>query len=228
MHLVMFDIDGTLVDSTGFDTELYVEAVRGVLDVEIDTDWNAYEHASDSGILDEVLRGARPGREHAELAARVQQRFVALVGDYLRRAPGEVREIVGAKRLVERLLELPNVRVGVATGGWEPTAKLKLAHVGIGIEQLGFASSSDARARTDIMRLAAQRALHGATYARATYFGDGAWDKRASAELGYDFVAVGGGIAHPVAYADLRDTDAILSRLGLADVAPASTARSSR
>jgi len=31
MHLVMFDIDGTLVDSAGFDCELYVEAVRSVL-----------------------------------------------------------------------------------------------------------------------------------------------------------------------------------------------------
>lgn len=222
MHLVMFDIDGTLVDSTGFDSELYVEAVRSVLNVAIESDWNAYEHVSDSGILQEVLRRVRPDSEHAELASRVQERFVALVCDYVQRMPRAVREIAGAKRLVERLLELPNVRVGVATGGWEPTAKLKLAHVGIGTEQLGFASSTDAHARTDIMRLAAQRALHGAAYGRATYFGDGAWDRRASEELGYDFIAVGGAVAHSVAYADLRDTDAILSRLGLTDVALAS------
>jgi phosphoglycolate phosphatase-like HAD superfamily hydrolase len=222
MQLVMFDIDGTLVDSAGFDTELYVEAVRNVLNVDIDSDWNQYEHVSDSGILEQVLREARPATEHATLAARVQERFVALVGEYLRRAPGAIREIAGAKRLIERLLQLPNVRVGIATGGWEPTAKLKLAHVGIEIERIGFASSTDARARTDIMRLAAQRALRGATYARATYFGDGAWDQRASAELGYDFVAVGGGVSHPIACADLRDTDAILSHLGLADVALAS------
>ena len=219
MHLVMFDIDGTLVDSAGFDSELYVEAVRSVLNVEIDSDWNAYEHVSDSGILAEVLRRVRPANEHVTLAARVQERFVALVGDYVRRAPQAVREIAGAKRLVERLLGLPNVRVGVATGGWEPTAKLKLAQVGIGIDRVGFASSTDARARTDIMRLAAQRALRGAICVRATYFGDGDWDRRASEELGYDFVAVGGGVAHPAACADLRDTDAILSRLGLIDVA---------
>lgn len=219
MHLVMFDIDGTLVDSAGFDTELYVEAVRDVLNVSIDSDWNSYEHVSDSGILEQVLRDARLDGEPKELAARVQERFVALVSDYLRRAPSAVREVAGAKRLVDRLLELPGVRVGVATGGWEPTAKLKLAHVGIEIERLGFASSSDARARTDIMLLAAQRALRGAPCARATYFGDGAWDLRASAALGYDFVAVGNGVPHAVAYADLRDTDSILARLGLADVA---------
>src|SRR5690348_7422388 len=103
MHLVMFDIDGTLVDSTGFDTELYVEAVRSVLNVEIDSDWNKYDHVSDSGILEQVMRDARLGGEPSDLAARVQRRFVGLVRDYLERAPGSVREIIGAKRLVERL-----------------------------------------------------------------------------------------------------------------------------
>jgi beta-phosphoglucomutase-like phosphatase (HAD superfamily) len=213
MHLVMFDIDGTLVDSAGFDTKLYVEAVRDVLGIEIDSDWNAYEHVSDSGILEEVLREARLDAEPNGLAARVQQRFVGLVRDHLERAPGSVREIAGAKRLVERLLEMPDVRVGVATGGWEPTAKLKLAHIGIDVARVGFASSSDARARTDIMRLAAQRALRGARHARATYFGDGPWDLRASEQLGFHFVAVGRGVPHAVAYADLRDSDAILARL---------------
>jgi phosphoglycolate phosphatase-like HAD superfamily hydrolase len=216
MHLVMFDIDGTLVDSAGFDTELYVEAVRSVLNVEIDSDWNKYEHVSDSGILEQVLRDARLGGEPSDLAARVQRHFVGLVRDYLRRAPGSVREIVGAKRLVERLLDLANVRVGIATGGWEPTALLKLAHVGIGVPRLGFASSSDAHARTEIMQLAAQRALRGAEHSRVTYFGDGAWDRRASEELGYEFVAVGAGVPHRVAYADLSDADAILAQLGLA------------
>ena len=215
MHLVMFDIDGTLVDSAGFDTQLYVEAVRSVLSLEINSDWSSYEHVSDSGILAEVLRGARLGGEPAELAARVQRHFVGLVGDYLRRTPAAIREIAGAKRLVERLLGLPNVCVGIATGGWEPTALLKLAHVGIDVGRLGFASSSDARARTEIMQLAAQRATQGRAYERATYFGDGAWDRRASEALGYDFIAVGKAVPNPVAYADLSDTDAILAQLGV-------------
>jgi beta-phosphoglucomutase-like phosphatase (HAD superfamily) len=216
MHLVMFDIDGTLVDSAGFDAKLYVEAVRRVLNVEIHSDWNRYEHVSDSGILDEVLRRQRLAGDSTTLASRVQQHFVGLIRGHLEREPAAVREIAGAKRLVERLLELPNVRVAIATGGWEPTARLKLAHVGIDVERLGFASSSDARARTDIMRLAAQRAMGGAAFTRATYFGDGAWDLRASAELGYDFVAVGTAVPHPVAYIDLRDTEAIVAGLGVA------------
>jgi len=215
MHVVMFDIDGTLVDSAGFDSTLYVEAVESVLGVEIDSDWNRYEHVSDSGILDEVLRLLKPGQDHAALAAQVQRHFIGLVRDHIERRPDAVREIAGARMLFDRLCETPGVRVAIATGGWEPTARLKLAHVGIDADRGGFASSSDAKARTDIMRLAAQRALNGDTQARATYFGDGAWDLRASAALGYEFVAVGGGVAHSVAFPDLRDTEAILAGLGL-------------
>jgi phosphoglycolate phosphatase-like HAD superfamily hydrolase len=213
MHLVMFDIDGTLVDSAGFDAELYAQAVEGVLGIAVDRDWDRYEHVSDSGILKQLLRASRFDGDRAALAARVQQQFVGLVRDYLRREPAVVREIAGAKHLVERLRSLAGVRVAIATGGWEPTARLKLQHVGIDVDGAGFASSSDARARTDIMRLAAQRALGGASFKRATYFGDGTWDRRASAELGYDFVAVGRGVPHPVAYDDLSDVEAILGQL---------------
>jgi hypothetical protein len=65
------------------------------------------------------------------------------------------------------------------------------------------------------MRLAAQRAMRGAEPKRVTYFGDGAWDQGASADLGYDFVAVGRGLRHPVAYDDLSDIDAIATQLGV-------------
>ncbi|HUQ52866.1 MAG TPA: DUF3500 domain-containing protein, partial [Gammaproteobacteria bacterium] len=126
MHLVMFDIDGTLVDSTGFDSELYATAVDAELGRAVDRDWGSYEHVSDSGILEQLLRDTRSGKERAAIAARVQRRFVELVRDYLARQPGFVREIAGAKRLVERLAALPNVRVAVATGGWEPTARRAL------------------------------------------------------------------------------------------------------
>jgi hypothetical protein len=105
------------------------------------------------------------------------------------------------------------VRVAVATGGWEETARLKLAHVGIDATRLALASGSDASARTEIMRIAEGRAMRGEKFGRATYFGDGPWDQRATAAIGYDFVAIGHAVSHSVTYADLRDTDAIVARL---------------
>ncbi len=78
MHVVMFDIDGTLVDSAGFDGELYAAAVREVTGVQLDQQWGRYEHVSDSGILEQVLRETRFDSDRAALAARVQQHFVGL------------------------------------------------------------------------------------------------------------------------------------------------------
>lgn len=55
MNLVMFDIDGTLVESYDFDASCFVQAVQNVLDICIDTDWSKYVHVTDSGILDEII-----------------------------------------------------------------------------------------------------------------------------------------------------------------------------
>lgn len=55
IHLVVFDIDGTLVDSNEFDGLLYAEAVKRVLGHEIDRTWCNYTSVTDSGILNEIL-----------------------------------------------------------------------------------------------------------------------------------------------------------------------------
>ena len=90
---------------------------------------------------------------------------------------------------------------------------MKLAAIGVSVDGIGFASSSDAHARTKIMELAAERALRGTVPATRTYFGDGAWDQRASAELGYRFIAIGRAVEHEPRFDDYTDSDAVLARL---------------
>ena len=55
MHLIVFDVDGTLVDSKEFDDRLYELAVQTVLGIEIDNDFSRYQNVTDSGILDEII-----------------------------------------------------------------------------------------------------------------------------------------------------------------------------
>jgi phosphoglycolate phosphatase-like HAD superfamily hydrolase len=213
VHLVMFDIDGTLVDSTGFDSELYAEAARSVLGVEVDRSWRSYRHVTDSGVLEELLRDHAPERR-AALRERVRESFIDSVRRYLGADTSPVREIRGAKRLVDALAATAGVRVAIATGGWRETALLKLAAIGIDASRFAMATSSDAEARVAIMQLAEQRAITGAAAARRrTYFGDAAWDRSASAELGYDFVAVGRTVEHSTRFTDFAELDAILEHL---------------
>jgi len=209
----MFDIDGTLVDSMGFDVELYVQAIRAELgaEVAVDETWRSYRNVTDRGVLDEILAQRDYGRPVDELRQRVRRRFVALVADYLARNRDAVREIPGATNLVATLLATPGVRVAIATGGWAETARMKLSAVGLSADAVAIATASDAPERTRIMQIAERRALAGVAPSRRTYFGDAWWDKRASSELGFSFIAIGKTVAHEPRFDDYSDRDAVLA-----------------
>lgn len=215
VQLVMFDIDGTLVDSNAFDGELYAQAVQSVLGVAVDTTWASYRNVTDSGILEEIL--GRPAFDGDSTAARsaVKSRFFELTRAHLASSAGAVREVPGARALVESLLSTPKARVAIATGGWRESAFLKLRSIGLVPENLAIATATDALEKSQIMRIAEARALSGEPASRRSYFGDGLWDRRVSLELGYDFIAVGRAVQHEVAFENLEDRGAILAHLGL-------------
>ena len=213
MHLVLFDIDGTLVDSDEFDAELYVQAVREVLGVEIDDDWSTYRNVTDGGILDEIIDNAGLKAGRLRIHSEVRDTFVGLVSEYLNEREGRLPEIEGAGAFLAGLESLPDVSTALATGGWEETARLKLRAAGLDRYSLPLASGSDAFTRVEIMQIAEKRALDGRNASRRTYFGDGVWDERASEELGYDFIAIGDKVQHHTRYPDFGRGKAILSRL---------------
>jgi phosphoglycolate phosphatase-like HAD superfamily hydrolase len=216
-HLVMFDIDGTLVDSARVDSQLYARAVRETLggDVYIDETWRPYAHVTDSGILDEILVQHGFPEPLDVLRVEVKRRFVELVRAHLDASKEAVREVRGATALLQALRARPDVRLAIATGGWAETALMKLTAIGVSVDEIGFASSSDAHARTKIMELAAERALRGVVPTTRTYLGDGAWDRRASAELGYRFIAIGRALEHEPRFDDYGDRDAVLACLAV-------------
>ena len=87
MSTIIFDIDGTLVESTDFDTRLYIQAVYEMLgDVHIHDDWDRYRHVTDAGILDQIIEendiNGGEGLHHL-----VQERFLDLVTCYLEASP---------------------------------------------------------------------------------------------------------------------------------------------
>ena len=213
MHLILFDIDGTLVDSDEFDAELYVQAVREVLGIEIDDDWSTYRNVTDGGILDEIMdkAGLKTGRRR--IHSEVKAVFCGLVSEYLDERVGRLPEIAGAGAFLAELESLPEVAIGLATGGWEETARMKLRAAGLDRYSLPLASGSDAFTRVEIMQIAENRALADRKASRRTYFGDGIWDKRASEELGYEFIAIGDKVNHHARYPDFQRSKTIIAQL---------------
>ena len=188
MHAVIFDIDGTLLDSDAVDAELYVAAVRDVLGgVRIREGWSEYEHVTDTGILHEILSDNGIGRESGVIES-VRRRFVELVRLHLDEN-GPFQEIPGARDFVAELRAAEDRACAYATGGWSATATLKLKSAGFPVERVPLAACDDSTDRCEIMR-SALKAL-GPEFATVTYYGDGEWDRDAALRLGWDFVPVG-------------------------------------
>lgn len=212
MHLVLFDTDGTLVESYDFDTECFQAAIKDVLDVTIGPDWSRYQNVTDAGILAEVIDELGLQSDGERITAEVKEQFVSRVADYISRH--RVSPISGAYEFLSQLVARQDVAVAFATGGWSETARMKLGAAGITFSSIPLASSSDYYSRTEIMRLAERLAGSG-TYDSMTYFGDGPWDQEASETLGYNFVSVGNRIYSPQSIRDYTDADVAIRYIGL-------------
>ena len=58
---IIFDIDGTLIDSEHIDARFFVQAVRDVCgDIHLSKDWSSYKKVTDIGIITEILIGEKP------------------------------------------------------------------------------------------------------------------------------------------------------------------------
>ena len=208
----MFDVDDTLLLSDDFDGDCFLAAVETVLGQRPDDDWTRYTHVSDAGILDQLIDEAGRASERVALQAAVKENFTERIATHLARHP--VEALPGAAGFLLHLRRLDAVSLSIATGGWRETALLKLESAGLEITGLPLASSSDHHARIEIMRHA-RRLATGADEAPVTYFGDGEWDRRACAELGFDFVLVGSRTQHSTRIDDFTDIAGILSLIGL-------------
>ena len=215
MHLIMFDIDGTLVNSSEFDEVCYLKAAQIVLGVEISSNWEDYTFATDAGILDEAINRYSFSGKKKDIHVKFKQVFAKLISEYIASNPDDVQEVEGASQFLQHLFTLDNVRVAIATGGWEETAKLKLKAANIDFYGCAFASSSDHYKRTEIMNIAESRASGAIPFKSKTYFGDASWDKKASKILNYRFVLVGNRIDHEMQIDDYKNKENVLNMLGL-------------
>lgn len=212
MHLVMFDIDGTLVESYDFDSECYKLAVFDVLGVKVNSDWGQYQHVTDAGILSEIIESQSLQNEYESIFTEVKKHFILRVRKYI--SNHKVWAIAGASDFLSMLASRGDVKISLATGGWSETARMKLEAAGIKCSDIPIASSCDHYSRIEIMRVAEARSGEH-RFKSKTYFGDGSWDKKASKSLNYNFVAVGSRITSSKSIHDYSDSQAVLRCIGL-------------
>lgn len=224
MRLVLWDIDGTLVDTAPHGSDAFAQAFHDVTGRRPER-LAAMAGRTDHEIALDILEGngVADGERHlpdftAALAAALAGREAAI------RAEG--RELPGARAALAALDREPGVVQSLLTGNIEPNAALKLGAFGLGAE-LDFALGgygSDDRVRANLVAVARRRAEARAGEAVApadtVLIGDTPLDVAAGRAAGARVVAVASGRSSvpelteagaDAVLADLCDTEAVVA-----------------
>lgn len=226
LKLVLWDIDGTLVDTAGHGRHAFGEAFAAVFGRDADLDAVRMAGRTDHAITMALLEGsAIEGDGHLE---RVLEELALALEARRERIAAEGRAMPGAHDALEALAARPGVVQSLLTGNIEPNASVKLAAFGLesllDLEIGGY--GSDHGVRSELVRVAREKAaaLRGVhVEARDTVLiGDTPLDVEAARTAGARAVAVTSGpygvaelerAGADAVLADLRDTNALLAAL---------------
>jgi phosphoglycolate phosphatase-like HAD superfamily hydrolase len=196
MHLVMFDIDGTLVQSLAVDSHCFEMALRDAADIQgFDPDWSTYSHITDSYILNHLFfirHGRIPESRDIKL---FQNTYCSYLKQARLQSPDLFNATPGAAKVLSDLRQDPRFAVCIATGGRRQSAEFKLACARLAVENIPFASAEDGVSREEIMNESRRRSeeFYKKSFSGVTYIGDGTHDLKASKNLNYNFIGIGYG-----------------------------------
>jgi len=157
MKLIIFDIDGTILDSVNADDECFIETFKNLYQIDLtNTDWNDFKNVTDTGLTIEIIEkwfSQTPSKEEIET---IKKHFYSL----LKRRVNEFAEIENALSFIKMLLEKPDFEIGFATGGWKETAVLKCSSIGLSLNDFIFYSSNDHFNRAKIIEFVIKDAFN--------------------------------------------------------------------
>lgn len=197
MKLAIFDIDGTLTNTNGVDDECFVKALAEAHAItEISTDWAAYPHTTDSGIILHIFQEKFGRRPEETEQGKFKCCFVNLLTEEYQSGSARFAEIAGAAMALHRLKRESDWAVAIATGCWRESALLKLRAAKIEIDGIPAAYAEDGLSREEILRAAVSQSLEQyglSSFEKIVSIGDGLWDVRTARRLDFTFLGVGCG-----------------------------------
>lgn len=226
MRLVLFDVDGTLVDCAGQSRAPFEAALVEVFGTAGEIDGYEFSGKTDPRIVIDLATGAGvPEGEALAGLARVRDLYVErLARDF---DPGRVRLLPAVVERLEMLAARADVVLGLLTGNWERGAEIKLAAHRLG-RFFSFGAFGDDRIdRHDLPPVALERARErfgrGFRPEQTLIVGDSVLDVRCAREHGIRSLAVATGWTHAERLAeagadrlvaDLADPAALSELLG--------------
>lgn len=192
MTLIIFDLDGTLVYSNRIDSRCFAETYLRIYGREFPSiDWHTYPHVTDTSIFSTVIRQQFDREVEPREVEVFQEAFVALLRQRREACPEEFKIVPGAREIVHQLHAHPDYAVGIATGGWQRPATLKLDHVGIDRQPIFLRGADGLHCREDILETVRQQALAAhPVIQKVVYIGDAIWDVTTTRNLNMDFIGI--------------------------------------
>ncbi|MBI4831043.1 MAG: HAD family phosphatase [Candidatus Lindowbacteria bacterium] len=164
--LAIFDIDGTLVNSTEVDAECFVRSITEEFGIhDIDDHWEHYKNVTDAGVFEEILEKAFARKPSESEVQRHIKAFLRLLEASHAEDPGLFREVPGARNIVARLRNHPEWKIAIATGAWCESALFKLRAAGISAEGIPLVTGSEEKVRERlVLRCIGEAERHYVTY----------------------------------------------------------------
>jgi len=222
--LVLFDIDGTLLDTSGAGRRAFAQALEDAFGWGAEAQTLSFAGATDLDLLERIAQ-----RRGTTLTPdRVEDFFARLPGTLRTALAAEPPRVYpGVRDLLAVLSARADVHLGLVTGNIESCAWVKLESCGLhdhfDLGAFGH-EHADRRAIARLARTRAEQRLPGASFRTCCLIGDTPSDIRAAHAIGARALAVatGGFTAAQLGDAgatwvleSLADTDRILGHLGL-------------
>lgn len=159
--ILLFDIDGTLLQSHGVGRRAIEGALSDVFGDTFDTSEIPFSGKTDRQIFRQILTAAAEHGIEADDMEKAISRYGAAYRTRMQAAlpDAHVEGLPGAVGLVQRLATAPGVELGLLTGNLQPLAFAKIGRLGLGPAEFPFgAYGSDAEDRNALPAVAIERA----------------------------------------------------------------------